>query len=32
MSFLLDFSDQAEGDIAYHKKVGNKAPLTKVAL
>lgn len=30
MSLLLDFSDQAIEDVAYHKKSGNKAILKKL--
>ncbi|RYX92152.1 Txe/YoeB family addiction module toxin [bacterium] len=30
MSYHLDFSDQANSDISYHKKIGNKAVLRKI--
>ena len=30
MSYHLDFSDQANSDISYHKKIGNKAILRKI--
>ena len=30
MSYLLDFSNQANKDIAFHKKAGNKAMLRKL--
>lgn len=32
MSLPLDFSDQAEEDVAYHKKSGNKAILKKLSV
>jgi toxin YoeB len=30
VSYHLDFSDQANSDISYHKKIGNKAILRKI--
>ena len=30
MNYHLDFSDQANSDISYHKKTGNKATLRKI--
>jgi len=30
VSYHLDFSDQANSDISYHKKIGNKAVLRKI--
>lgn len=30
MSYHLDFSDQANSDISFHKKIGNKTILRKI--
>ena len=32
MSFRLDFTKQAQNDIAFHKKAGDKVVLSKIAI